>query len=177
MGVVPRSAGGTGCPSSSTSPRTFTSSLPSLASSPFPSAICQGRPPPLTPRIGFDEPTKGPLTPTIVSNSRTFFPPELAPAVCTIRPTASTAPRDRISNRFIPTSHSDRPDRHGTSRRAPTTADYRRNLRRPSVISRVAGRPAAPSPSRRGGGGRGRRYDPARQRPPPQPAGSPARRD
>ncbi len=76
---MPLNAAGTGGPFSNTNPRTSTSNLPSLPSLPLPPAICQGRPPPLTPRIGLAEPTNGPLTPTIVLNSSTFCPLELAP--------------------------------------------------------------------------------------------------
>src|SRR5258706_16286076 len=79
-GFLPRSASGTGGPSSRTSPRTVTSSLPLLDSLPEASSICHGRPPPLTPRIGLVEPTNGPATPTIVWNWRIFFPFELAAA-------------------------------------------------------------------------------------------------
>src|SRR5262249_5960137 len=80
IGFVPRSAAGTGGPSSRTSPCTVTSSLPLLDSLPEALSICHGRPPPLIPRMGVGEPTNGPGTPTIGWNWRIFFPAERASA-------------------------------------------------------------------------------------------------
>src|SRR5215475_9598671 len=102
IGLVPRSASGTGGPSSRTRPCTVTSSLPLLDSLPEALSICQGRPPPLTPRMGLVEPTNGPATPTIVWNWRIFFPFDLAAAdPVPIRPIAMIDPRTNTSHLLI----------------------------------------------------------------------------
>src|SRR4249920_3787722 len=100
IGLVPCSASGTGAASSKTRPRTFTSSLPLVDSCPLPSSICQGSPPPLMPRIGLVEPTKGPLTATMVWKLRIFCPFEAA-AGDTVNPTPTIMPTNRTNNRFI----------------------------------------------------------------------------
>src|SRR5258706_1896890 len=93
-GFLPRSASGTGGPSSRTSPRTVNSSLPLLDSLPAASSICHGRPPPLIPRMGLAEPTNGPATPTIAWNWRIFCPFNLLAVVpIPTRPFARFDPR------------------------------------------------------------------------------------
>src|SRR5712691_1150136 len=96
-GLVPCSAGGTGACSASTRPRTRTFRWPSRSRDPRPLSIIQGRPPPGTPRMGFDAPTYGPVTGAIGSNFR-IVPgsalaavPRLASATSTAKPAGSAS--------------------------------------------------------------------------------------
>src|SRR5712664_1582976 len=93
IGFVPCRFPGTGGPLNRTSPLTCTSRFPSLFSCPRPSEIIQGRPPPFIPRMALAEPTNGPVTATIVPNSRTAGSEDLAdPATSRSNPTARYRP-------------------------------------------------------------------------------------